>query len=76
MVIGLLAGMRPPIILTCDPERQWLDLFIRHAVRGEEADLIQFNCELDASLCEKIARGHDMTFTTLPEVNTGFLRRL
>lgn len=69
------AVVRQPIILTCDPQRQWLDLFIRHAVRGEEVDLISFNCELDTGLCERVARAHNMTFTTLPDVNTGFLRR-
>ncbi len=67
--------MRQPIILTCDPQRQWLDLFIRHAVRGEEVELLNFNCENDANLCEGIARGHNMTFRTKPEINTGFLRR-
>jgi len=54
---------------------EWLDLFKRHAAKGEEVDLVKFNRDYDIEVCERIARRHGMTFRADPEHETAFLRK-
>ena len=54
---------------------QWYDAFRQHVVKGEEVDLIKFNRDYDAHVCERIARRHGMTFRTDQENETAFLRK-
>ena len=50
-------------------------MFRQHVVKGEEVDLVKFNQDYDANICERIAARHGMTFGTDPEHNTAFLRK-
>jgi len=54
---------------------EWLDLFKRHVANGEEVDLVKFNRDYNAEVCERIAQRHGMTFGTDPEHETAFLRK-
>jgi 2-hydroxychromene-2-carboxylate isomerase len=54
---------------------EWLGIFKHHAVNGEEVDLIYFNQDYDANVCERIAARHGMTFEADREHDTAFLRR-
>ena len=54
---------------------QWFDAFRQYAVKGEEVDLVKFNRDYDADVCERIARRNGMTFRTDRENDTAFLRK-
>ena len=59
----------------CDARMEWFDIFRKHVARGEEVDLLKFNEDYDASICERIAARHGMTFSADQEHDTAFLRK-
>jgi len=69
------AGRVPPKVLTCDARMEWFDIFRQHVAKGEVVDLVKFNQDYDANICERIAARHGMTFSTDPEHDTAFLRK-
>ena len=54
---------------------EWFDHFRQHVAKGEEVDLVAFNRDYDADVCERIATRHGMTFRTDREHDTAFLRK-
>ena len=54
---------------------EWFDLFKRHVANGEEVDLVKFNRDYDAEVCERIAKRHGMTFRADSEHETALLRK-
>jgi 2-hydroxychromene-2-carboxylate isomerase len=54
---------------------EWLGIFKHHAVNGEEVDLVKFNQDYDANICERIAKRHGMTFKTDRDRDTALLRK-
>jgi len=54
---------------------EWFNIFRQHAAKGEEVDLVEFNQDYDANICERIAARHSMTFSIDREHDTAFLRR-
>ena len=59
----------------CDARMEWFDIFRKYVARGEEVDLLKFNEDYDASICERIAARHGMTFSADQEHDTAFLRK-
>ena len=70
-----LTAIMQPIILRCDSRMEWLDLFKRHVANREEVDLLKFNRDYDAEVCERIAKRRGMTFRTDTDHETAFLRK-
>ncbi len=68
-------GTVPPRVLTCDARMEWFNIFRQLVAKGEEVDLIKFNEDYDANICERIAARHGMTFSTDREHDTAFLRK-
>ena len=52
-----------------------LNIFRRLVTKGEEVDLVNFNQDYDANICERIAARDGMTFSTDREHDTAFLRK-
>ena len=46
----------------------------QHVAKGEEVDLVKFNQDYDANICERIAARNGMTFSTDPEHDTARTR--
>ena len=54
---------------------EWFDIYRQHVAKGEEVDLVKFNQDYDANICERIAARHGMTFSTDREYETAFPRK-
>ena len=64
-----------PKTLTCDTRMEWFNIFRKYVASGEEVDLVNFNQDYDANICERIAARHGMTFRTDLENDTAFVRK-
>ena len=54
---------------------EWFGVFRQHVAKGEEVDLVNFNQDHDANMCERIATRNGMTFKTDRDHDTAFLRK-
>ena len=55
---------------------EWFDIFRQLVAKGEEVDLVKFNQDYDANICERIAARHGMLFRIDREHDTAFLRKM
>ena len=69
-LVGWFTRTVPPRVLTCDARMEWFNIFRQLVAKGEEVDLVKFNQDYDANICERIAARHGMTFSTDREHDT------